>query len=383
VDVEPPLPSGLADAVARLLSDRLGTEVGVRALAGFPHTRVARCALAAPAGSDAPSSVIVRLPRDGAARAGAAPLDTERAALQLLEATGSRLAPRYLAGGAAAGFLVTEDLGPHPSLLDVLLGRDRAAAEGGLLAFARGLGTLHAQTAGLDPAAATAADADDLTACWRRVRAAAAALGLPSPDRADADLAAVAAALRAPGPYLALSSGDPSPVNCTVADGRVRFFDFEAAAFRHALLDAAVLRYLYPTGGPPWRLPPAVAGALEPVYRAALAPACPAVRDAAGYERGMAAACAAWTVRRLARLERVAAGPDRDPWPLLPPGWQGPVPTRSRRGQLLSILETGVAAARRAGALPGFAAWGERLLAALRGRWPAGREPLPRYPAFE
>jgi hypothetical protein len=88
-------------------------------------------------------------------------------------------------------------------------------------------------------------------------------------------------------------------------------------------------------------------------------------------------------VRRLARLERVAAGPDRDRWPLLPPGWRGLVPTRSRRGQLLSILETGVAAARRAETLGGFAAWGERLLAALRARWPEARAPRPCYPAFE
>jgi hypothetical protein len=325
----------------------------------------------------------VRLPRAGAARAGAAPLDTERAALQLLEAAGSRLAPRYLAGGAAAGVLVTEDLGRHPSLLDLLLGRDRAAAEHGLLAFAAGLGTLHARTVGLDSAVATSAEADDLSACWRRVRGAVAALGLPPPDAAEGDLATVAAALRAPGPYLALSSGDPSPVNCVVVDGGVRLFDFEAAAFRHALLDAAVLRFLYPTGGPPWCLPPAVAGALEPAYRAALAPACPAVLDDAGYQKGVAAACVAWTVQRLARLERVDAGPDRDHWPLLPPGWQGPVPTRSRRGQLVSILQTGIAAARRSGSLAGFASWGERLLAALRGRWPEGQEPLPRYPAFE
>ena len=35
------------------------------------------------------------------------------------------------------------------------------------------------------------------------------------------------------------------------AQGAVRFFDFVGANFRHALIDATVLRYLYPTGGPP------------------------------------------------------------------------------------------------------------------------------------
>ena len=47
-------------------------------------------------------------------------------------------------GDATAGILVTEDLGTDPSLL----GNDRVAVHQGLLAFARGLGTLHAQTTG-------------------------------------------------------------------------------------------------------------------------------------------------------------------------------------------------------------------------------------------
>ncbi len=113
-----------------------------------------------------------------------------------------------------------------------------------------------------------------------------------------------------------------------------------------------------------------------------LAPVCAVARDDERYERGMAAAGAAWTVLRLARLPRVDAGPDGDSWRLLPPDWLGPIPVRSRRRQLVAILEMCIASARRADAFGALAAWCERLADALRGRWPEAAEALPLYPAF-
>jgi hypothetical protein len=183
--------------------------------------------------------------------------------------------------------------------------------------------------------------------------------------------------------YLALSSGDPSPVNCTIVQGAVRFFDFEGATFRHALLDASVLRYLYPTGGPPWRLPRDLADPIESAYREALTQACPDARDDADYEGGMAAASAAWTILRMVRLPKVEAGPDRNLWLLVPPGWSAPVPTRSRRRQLVAIIDTFIASARRAGTFETLAAWCESMVAALRARWPEATEEIPLYPAFQ
>jgi hypothetical protein len=386
--------------VEAALSERFGTPVRLAGVEAFPHfPQVSRCTLGA-AGGALPRTVIVRVardPRDSPARSGVARLLNERAALEFLGSIGSTLVPRFIAGDAAAGVLVTEDLGPHPSLLDLLLGDDREAAHQGLLAFARGLGTLHAQTVGraaahlelraqLDPADS---ELEGLTASgrvavsWRSVRGAVAQLGLPRPRGADHDVEEIARTLAAPGPYLALSSGDPSPVNCKIVDGAVRFFDFESAGFRHALLDATVLRYLYPTGGPPWRLPPEEAAQIEPAYRDELARACPEAGDNVAYERGMAAACAAWTILRLVRLPKVEAGPDRDSWPLLPPGWSAPVPTRSRRQQLVATVETCIASAQRAGTLENLAAWLESLVGALRARWPEAAEELPLYPVFK
>jgi hypothetical protein len=113
-----------------------------------------------------------------------------------------------------------------------------------------------------------------------------------------------------------------------------------------------------------------------------LARACPEVLDDAAYERGMAAACAAWTLLRMVRLPKVEAGPDRDRWTLLPPGWSAPIPTRSRRRQLVAIIETFIAAAHRAGTLDALGAWCERVAAALRMRWPEATQELLLYPAF-
>lgn len=378
------IPIQVRQAVEDALSQRFGGRVQVAAEAQFRPSCVFRCTLLQSPPGAAPETVIVRIPREGTSRSGGIGLHNERAALECLAAIGSSLAPRFLAGGGAAGFLVTEDLGDHPSLLDLLLGRDLEAAGQGTLAFARGLGTLHAQTAGLPEGrrAGLAVGRVPVAEHWQQVREAVARLGLPTPQGVDGDIEEIAHLCAEPSDCLALSSGDCSVVNCKVSGDDVRFFDFEEACFRHPLVDAVVLRYPYPTGGPPWRLPREVASRMEAAYRAELARGCPVAEDDGRYERDLAAACAAWTIVRLARLPKVDAGPDQDPWQHLPPGWSGPAPIRSRRRQLVAILETCLTSARRADAFAALAAWCERLTDALRERWPEAAEEAPLYPAF-
>lgn len=380
----------------QLLTERYGARVRVAAVSDFPHAQVTRCSLEA-VSSGVPATVIVRVPRADPARSGLARLHNEHAALVFLRTVGSSLAPRYIASDATAEMLITEDLGADPSLLELLLGHDPLAARRGLFAFARGLGTLHAQTVGQaaayaeQRAALGPADLDGAGAAvrmhvmeqWQQVQDAVARLELPRPRGVDQDIAEVVQRLALPGPYLALSNGDPSPVNCTITGDSVRFFDFESAIFRHALLDASVLRYLYPTGAPPWRLPHGLAGAIEREYRAAIGPACPGALDDDDFDAGMAAASAAWTILRLVRLPRVAAGPDRDPWLLVPSGWSAPLPARSRRRQLVAIIDTCIASAHRAHSFDTLAAWCVRLCEALHTRWPEAREELPLYPALQ
>ena len=168
----------------------------------------------------------------------------------------------------------------------------------------------------------------------------------------------------------------------SIGPEEVRFFDFEDACFRHPLVDAMVLRFPYPTGAPPWRVPNNVEVRMESEYLAELAQGCAIGQDDGRFEREMAAACIAWAIMRLARLPKVDAGPDRDPWLLLPPRWSAPVPFRSRRRQLVAIIETAVKSGQRVGEFPALTGWCVHLLEALRGRWPEAAEELSLYSAF-
>lgn len=339
--------------------------------------------------SDAvPGTVIVRLPREGAARSGSAPLDSERAAIQHLASVGSTLAPRYYAGGADAGFLASEDLGTGPSLLDLLLGKDPEAATQGGAQFRT------------EPRTASYTDILART-LYRRQSSELAARPETYPKTLGTGKGVCSTAWpshstgrgsghcrdsqnsRRHQAYIALSSGDPSVVNCKVINGQVSFLDFEEACLRPALVDAAVLHFLYPTGGPSWQVPRGMALQLESVYRAELARVCPAATEDASSYGGIAAAGAAWMILRMARLPLVDAGPDRDPWQLLPPDWSGPIPARSRRRQLVAIVETWIGLAGRANSLCALATWCESVTGALRDRWPEASEEFPFYPAFK
>ena len=250
-------PAPVRQEVEDALSARFGGRVHIVEVQNFWPSCVFRCTLQ-PSSRATPETVIVRVPREETARSGRTGLSrtglhSEQAALQYLAAIGSSLAPRFLAGGSAVGFLVTEDLGAHPSLLDLLLGEDPQAARQGILVFARGLGMLHAQTAGRPEGSQATLPAVRVPVAehWQQVKEAVAQLELPAPHGVDGDVEALAHLLAEPGDCLALSSGDFSVVNCKISSGNVWFFDFEGACFRHALADATVLRYPYPTGGPP------------------------------------------------------------------------------------------------------------------------------------
>lgn len=390
------LPPTVLEMVETLLSTRYGVRVRVGNVEAFPYSHGSRCWLEPP-GAASPPTVIVRVLRDDPSRSGGWRIQNERAALEFLTSIGSTVAPRIIAGDAASGILIAEDLGRHPSLLHLLLGADRSDAYHGLLAFARGMAALHADTIGYlsvyeehrmrcapaDPGTEHSATDPAITVTWARVRHAVHQLGLPQPRCVDGDVEAIAHLLAGSSDGLALSSGDPSPLNCMVVNDEIRFFDFEDACFRHPLIDASVMRYLYPTGGPVWRLPADVASSVEASYRDELRQVCPFAANDNDYEQGMAAACAAWTVLRMTRLTRVDAGPDRDSWPILPPNWSAPIPTRSRRQQLVSIVETGTSSLRQAGVHDALAAWFEAIATALRARWPEAIDEIALYPAFQ
>ncbi len=386
----PDLPDELRRTVEKSLSARFERHVSIADVHNFPYSCVFRCSLTgSPEGKDAtlPRTVIVRLPRASGGRKGPTLLQNEHSALAYLMELRCELTPGVLGGGADAGFLITNDFGDAPSLLDVLLGNDPVAAERSVLAFARAFARLHTRTLSLitpptEPRMVTT-NAPTVEESWQEVREAVAQIGLPGPDDAvHNDVATVVRTLANPGAFRVLSSGDPSVVNCKVTDAGVRFFDFEEASLRHVFCDIVLLHYFYPTGGPAWLLPAELAARMERQYRSEWARSGAAPLTDSEHNTGVAVAATAWTVLRLARLQGVDTGPDPDPWLLLPPDWSGPAPIRSRRRQLVSLLETCSDSLRRADTLGSFAGWCEQMTIALRSRWKESTEELPLYPAF-
>jgi hypothetical protein len=173
----------------------------------------------------------------------------ERSALEFL--SGFDLTPDLLAAGD--GLLVMEDLGPRPSLRELLLEGDASA----LVDFAAALGRLHAATvgrakeyyAGPGAWADPRADREAFLASWKDGVDHLAAFGSPLSKAAAHELSEVIAEILEPGPFLALSNGDVGLNNYLVlGPGDGRLIDFEAAGFRHVLAD---MTDIY-TPGPMW-----------------------------------------------------------------------------------------------------------------------------------
>ncbi|MFG1606632.1 hypothetical protein [Actinoplanes sp. NPDC049265] len=262
----------------------------------------------------------------------------ELTALLLLDELGCDAGPRLLATDDSAGLLVLEDLGDGPALEDLLMGTDAAAATAGFVALAEAVGRMHVATLG---------QADGLRASWIFL------------DMLDA---AEVREILCSGP-MALSNGDLAPQNCRITGGRARLLDFEDAAAQHPMLDVAHFRLPF-YGGPCWaRVPAFVGGRVESAYRKITG----RTTDRAWAE-GLAAAVAAWTVVRLARLPKLLAAD-----PPHPMGF-------SRRGQLLHTLRVGVEATD--GVLPRLAANFAGTERELRARWPGLAASQAVYPAY-
>jgi hypothetical protein len=290
------------------------------------------------------------------------------------------LTPRFYGGDRARGRLVLEDLGDGAGLDHVLLGTDPVAAAQGLHALATALGRLHARTTGQQER-------------YDRLRR---ALGQPIPVRfhrydqlaailddattrldlapapgTDRDLAAVIAALRDPGPFLAYTHGDPCPDNWLLTAQGIRLLDFEMGEYRHALIDGVYGRVHFPTCWCVNRLPPAISLDMEAAYRAALRPGCPAAADDRLFAQAVVEACAYWAIHTLAINGGLAA--------LLAADKEWGVATVRQRALFRLDLVARLTATH--GYLEALGATFARIGATLHARWP-DLPALPLYPAF-
>jgi hypothetical protein len=376
----------------RVLSETFGGPVRLEdGIALKERAHVARFAVRE-APSSAPASVIIKQARiwEGQSydpdstdlRAPSAHLFNDWAALQFLSqvAGDARIAPQFYGGDRAAGLFVLEDLGMGISPDQVLLGSDPVAAEATLIELAGALGRMHAATIGRqaefdrlrDALGPRPAEAQAYGWLVDGLQTTAAALDVPLRPGATDDLAVVIDVLADPGPFLAYTHGDPCPDNWLHTGGRLRLFDFEIGAFRHALTDGVYGRIHFPTCWCVNRIPAAISLRMQAVYRDELARACPAAADDDQYQRAIIEACAYWVLQLCARrwgiIDMLAE--DRE--------W-GIATVRQR-----VLLRFGILShmTEQAGYLAALGATIADLAGALRARWPPEADAMPYYPAF-
>lgn len=201
-----------------------------------------------PDGRGGESSVILKWSRGRSDTRGQAErLAIEAMTLAFLHDRSPTLAPSLLAW--STDLVIMEDVYPGRSLLEVLHAGSQDAATA-YLAFAVAMGRLHGDTVGREAEwLATLAGAtspltppDNAEPTPRsRAEAEGRHLNLPLPREAADELDRLWTDLSTPGPFHALTNGDPGANNFLVRGDTGRLTDFEGSHYRHALLDAACL----------------------------------------------------------------------------------------------------------------------------------------------
>jgi hypothetical protein len=285
--------------------------------------------------------------------------------------------PEILGVDLTVPLLVMADLGNAPTLADILLGSDPKAAENGLLAWARGLGRLAAESVHRSA---------DLTRLWSRydkgmpswgdepwiaqrateLPALLDGAGIAAPPGLADELARIGTA--GGEEYPAFTPGDTCPDNNLLTPEGLRLIDFEAACYQSVFMTAAYCRMPFSSCWCVFALPAGLAAEIEQTYRAEVVGVYPALAEDEVWQAGMRQATAVWTVDATVRLLPRTA----EDGPLHPT--RRPVPTRRQllrhRWEMASTLEE----------FPAFAETMRLLLSEVAGGWDVAR--LPGYPAF-
>jgi hypothetical protein len=327
-------------------------------------------------------TVIVKTRRvDGEGHGGPDHSRREQIGLDLASASG--VTPALLCGDLDAGVAVIADLGTAPTLESVLLGADARAAKNAFAAFGQAVGRLHASTMHLEGAHRDAAEAAGLDAMadrfgtwlgpdrWQIVEAATGEFDLPDAGRARADVEAVRACLRDPGPFGALTHLDLNPTNVVITDGGALILDFEGSTYGHIGVDASFMHYPFPNYSAHWALvPDHVTAGADAAYRDEIA-AVVDPTDLAHYDEMLVVGAAAALAVRVQRLDKLVLDevPSDHRW--------------RRRAQLVQQIDVFLALHKAADVVPSFAEWASDLGEEMTKRWDdATNPPPPLFPAF-
>lgn len=353
----------MADDILRLASAALGVPVTApRPLAGSDRSVVLRAHV--PAGT-----VVVKKYPDGTS----ASFLREVAGLTALDHT-----PELLAVDRDHGLVVMSDLGTGPTLADLLLGGDPAAAWAGALSWVEALGDALGRSQAATAAFATALGdlPPDEPSAAARVgvrRLLDDVLGLPADPAIEGELDAIATLDHRDPATDVVSPTDTCPDNALRTSDGWRFVDLEGAAVHHVAYDAAYAAMPFSTCWCVFDPPPDFTARLLDSFTTAVAAHLPdAVREP-GWSRAVDLASAGWILAMTGWLidgadeGRPRVGPAGVP----SPSYRQLLTTRWRWGNLrLRATLPGVA-----GLLGAAAAWADE-------EWGDSAAPVGPYRAF-
>lgn len=374
-----PLDAETREALCRLLTRVVGRPVTVLTEEPLGHdwAPTTRLTLDTPV-FDGATTVVVKTARHDGGEHGT-PRYVRREIAGLRSAEGCGAAPRVIGADDAHHWLVQSDVGPAPTLQDVLLGADPVAAAAGMVAMAQVVARLHAHTTDRLgwyrslPDLTNAASGVvylDATAEWTQVQQACVALDLPEPTATAREVEALSVRIRDGGNDV-LVHRDLNPGNVIITPDGARLVDFEGSWPGPAGIDAAFLAYPFPHHGSPWgTVSSDVRAAALAAYRDELTN-CGADALASQHEASLLDGAATTLIWRLCRLRKVA---DDD---------QHPTERWRRRGQILNQATTFLHLADGSRTWAAFTDWIGQLLEVLRRRWPEEADrPAPLFPAF-
>ncbi|MGH9170791.1 MAG: phosphotransferase [Acidimicrobiales bacterium] len=311
----------------------------------------------------------------------------ELAALQFLATFHPPIAPAVLSSDVEARVIALEDLGESPSLSDILLWSDAGTAATAMVDFARLIGRLHRESSGrveeyyairqgLGPVDRQRdryfIRRRDVRGCLADVIGESMRHGLPAPGgRVSDEFEEILAFLAEPGDCLAFTTGDPCPDNVVVREGVAQLVDYEVAAFRHALLDAAYFVLPLPNCWCWRRFPEPVLDGMLAAYRAEISPVMPSVSEDASFDAGLSRCSAAWLVFHLASRLPFVVESNRS------------FDLFNERERLITMLRNFARLPATPAVTPYVGEWLGRLGERFEAMWPSEAATVQLYPAFQ
>jgi len=217
--------------------------------------------------------------------------------------------PRLLASSRGHNFIILEDFGQHPTILDILRSDDRDSAQKGLRAIGSFLGKIQAATYGreevftaIQARLGAASPLSDSTIDFRervaRFQDCFETLHFQPATGFWEALQKLEQAIHEQTPFRTFIHADAGPHNFLYLDGTVQLLDYEFGAYHHGLLDVVSARLGFPHTGQVQTVPPEFARQLERAYQEEMLEVLPKISDGTFFEKALVDACAHWALSR-------------------------------------------------------------------------------------